>query len=232
VPADIYPSFRARNAPKRIRFRPVRASTLCEARKPQFPVPSSGCRRFGSIHVGKGRRCDTTQRPTGDMQRNVGSWQRRCPTNTGPRCLPWRSLGSNWHRRPSAQERASNELSQTVRCSSANTSGRRPRIFERKMNGADGVKLSLGGRQRRRFPLRGGGTILGSAQFIMRRRASPSTPARRWAPVASHLVSAAGARAAPQKKLEAIPDRFLHKKSAPCGGAELQLHAGISSSTS
>jgi hypothetical protein len=39
----------------------------------------------------------------------------------------------------------------------------------------------------------GAGTISGSAQFTTRRRASPSTPARRWAPVASHLVSAAGA---------------------------------------
>lgn len=41
--------------------------------------------------------------------------------------------------------------------------------------------------------LPGAGTISDSAQFTTRRRASPSTPARRWAPVASHLVSATGA---------------------------------------
>ncbi len=93
-----------------IRFRAVRASTLREARKPEFPILSSSCRRFGSIHVGRADECDTTPTPTGDTQRNVTSWQRRCPMSTDWPCWTWLRLGSNWHRRPSAQKPASNEI--------------------------------------------------------------------------------------------------------------------------
>jgi hypothetical protein len=88
----LHPSLRAGNAAKRIRFRSVRASTLREAPQPQFPVASSCCNALVQSNVGKGQRCDTTPKPTGDTRRNVSSWPRLCLTNTDRRCLPWRSL--------------------------------------------------------------------------------------------------------------------------------------------
>jgi hypothetical protein len=159
--------------------------------------------------------------------------------STVPPCLPWQSFGSNWHRRPSARicpRMISREASphRELTRPASDSSPVWPLEFRAEVRGSrQKTRATRGALGRRRLAP---GTISGRAQFITRRRASPSTPARRWAPVASHLVSAAGASPGTKETCAAEARRLIDGSGAgpeswSCAGSQprcrrIACHAG------